>query len=1300
MCVVDSATFRLPSAGQEWNQDIVVQCCSPTNGPQSRPGCEEAKTWSEAHDVCEGTGAGLRLCTEAEVLSGGGRGKGCGFDKSHTWVSGGCNLAHPTCNDINGNGTTAFVCPEGSSQPKDSFNTVTCANTTGCTVAECCTSFEVMDISFSTQNWVLSNAGENPPRIDGNVLTIQGDSSRYRLASITLDMPETIDGENNLYFVADVTLRDIVCPEALHWKRPKMAIYNGEDAGNTGAVAIAATYMDPHATDFEFATGSTVMTYAGKVRSGVLSSRMTFEIVLAGCEGTMMVARPKLLNREPTPKIVYPYQNVTEAVATVDLQQDSIKPWNRRLFGANSQFVASKVGSYESSAVSGLLATIRVPELRFPGGKAANYYNWREDRLYDDLWTREDLGRAKTVDRNFTFGFDYFCQSVRASNGSAILVFNVVKDTLQDAVERLRDRLACGLSIDYIELGNENNYKAQSQGKAGGQNATKYAMWTEKIAAALRQELPSVRLSVPLEHHSTWEPGSWNMVLLQEYDYYDAASMHPYANVMGPVFGAAIVKGLLGARSQMEHFVKAYLHAGFAGVPLVLSEWGINYDQGSSPWGLRGNWAFSLAEADMMLYALELGEKGIVDQSSKHILATDFGQGFFKWNGTQFVARPSGAWFLKFIEAARGGYSVKVNVSATMLDPKLGVSSLNAVAFRKTGEYNVLMVNKFDQNAVVKITIDSGGNNRGIRGCEVESLSLHLTDNPMYEMGSDPFSAPSSFDCQTVSVPKLSVAVIRVVVPTCADIDGSGGSFSSCSAGTELAANADVASCYSGYCTASDCCVEVVTADVPSPSSPQATTAAVPSPSQQATQVNTPATCASATFTCQGTSVATANANCGAEVCIASEFASATATCCEAPRSGTGDQGGGTGSSAGTGSSTGSSDSSGSTSGGTGTSGTGGTGNGGSGTGNQGGGDPGSSCKCAEDGSDYKYTEAVEGSTRTVVTSWCPNHYYDDAKLNPNSAYTTGEKTLTMPAMPMLEGSYDLKATGGGVGVLFNGAMVYSAFAGTVALTGYDSSATKLEGNTFDKCGCHSSSTDRESYHCHIPPSCLLHQLGETTGAHSPQVGWAPDGFPVYGPRLKNGVMATTLSGYLDECSGKAGELPAVDNFKYRYYITGEDYLDGNHETDPLAGTDSTNCNKGQTICINPLPTKTYYPFTPLCYKGCCPDGVTCGGTNAKIPKCTASATAGTASDYDAQASIKLPKGLPYYTGDVWDGKTPGKVPDNVCSSSSDSSSSGSSSSPSAATNSSSPLNAAGTPGIGGFVVAAAGIVAVIVARL
>ena len=76
---------------------------------------------------------------------------------------------------------------------------------------------------------------------------------------------------------------------------------------------------------------------------------------------------------------------------------------------------------------------------------------------------------------------------------------------------------------------------------------------------------------------------------------------------------------------------------------------------------------------------------------------------------------------------------------------------------------------------------------------------------------------------------------------------------------------------------------------------------------------------------------------------------------------------------------------------------------------------------------------------------------------------------------------------------------------------------------------------------------------------------------------------------------------------------------------------------------------------------------------------------------YDAKASIKLPTGLPYYTGDVWDGKTPGKVPDKVCSSAGDTSS----------TDTGSTDTATGsTPGFGGFVVAAAGVVAAIVARL
>ena len=36
--------------------------------------------------------------------------------------------------------------------------------------------------------------------------------------------------------------------------------------------------------------------------------------------------------------------------------------------------------------------------------------------------------------------------------------------------------------------------------------------------------------------------------------------------------------------------------------------------------------------------------------------------------------------------------------------------------------------------------------------------------------------------------------------------------------------------------------------------------------------------------------------------------------------------------------------------------------------------------------------------------------------------------------------------------------------------------------------------------HYHVAPSCLLRQLNQTAGTHSPQVGWMADGFPLYGP--------------------------------------------------------------------------------------------------------------------------------------------------------------------------------------------------------
>jgi hypothetical protein len=182
--------------------------------------------------------------------------------------------------------------------------------------------------------------------------------------------------------------------------------------------------------------------------------------------------------------------------------------------------------------------------------------------------------------------------------------------------------------------------------------------------------------------------------------------------------------------------------------------------------------------------------------------------------------------------------------------------------------------------------------------------------------------------------------------------------------------------------------------------------------------------------------------------------------------------------------------------------------------------------------------------------------------INPNTPYGTST-SFTIPLKPAIvssfltasDGQTSLKAQGGGVGVLFSGAYVFSAYGGPQygTLASWSNSAPYAEGFTFDQCGCHASTSSSASYHCHVPPSCLLQQLGQTSSAHSPQIGWMADGFPLYGPRGSGGALlqSCTLAGKtygkgsvcVDTCNGagsaNGGTDWVSDGFTYRYYILG-----------------------------------------------------------------------------------------------------------------------------------------------------------------
>ena len=174
-------------------------------------------------------------------------------------------------------------------------------------------------------------------------------------------------------------------------------------------------------------------------------------------------------------------------------------------------------------------------------------------------------------------------------------------------------------------------------------------------------------------------------------------------------------------------------------------------------------------------------------------------------------------------------------------------------------------------------------------------------------------------------------------------------------------------------------------------------------------------------------------------------------------------------------------------------------------------------------------TNLHAGPLLLLARSHCPNH--PTASLNPNYAIGSS-RTYTIPVNPRYNAAQQTSLTtlGAIVGVAYDGGMIYSPFAGpSYPLTGWTTSAAYLEGNTFDQCGGHSSSTTSPSYHYHVAPSCLLKQLGMTAGQHSPQIGWMADGFPLYGPLGPNGVVMQTCtvtggtvgtSVCLDACGG------------------------------------------------------------------------------------------------------------------------------------------------------------------------------------
>ena len=136
--------------------------------------------------------------------------------------------------------------------------------------------------------------------------------------------------------------------------------------------------------------------------------------------------------------------------------------------------------------------------------------------------------------------------------------------------------------------------------------------------------------------------------------------------------------------------------------------------------------------------------------------------------------------------------------------------------------------------------------------------------------------------------------------------------------------------------------------------------------------------------------------------------------------------------------------------------------------------------------------------------------------------------TWTLPLEPELAASST--SMFGAVAVAISGGYINDPYEG-------DQKTIALEGNFIidgvgfiDDCNGHFNPA---GYHYHAIPTCITAEIDEA-GQHSSILGFAIDGFPVYGPQDTDGIEVTDL----DQCQGHFGATPEFPEGVYHYHLT------------------------------------------------------------------------------------------------------------------------------------------------------------------
>ncbi|MBU2993234.1 YHYH protein [Octadecabacter sp. 1_MG-2023] len=187
--------------------------------------------------------------------------------------------------------------------------------------------------------------------------------------------------------------------------------------------------------------------------------------------------------------------------------------------------------------------------------------------------------------------------------------------------------------------------------------------------------------------------------------------------------------------------------------------------------------------------------------------------------------------------------------------------------------------------------------------------------------------------------------------------------------------------------------------------------------------------------------------------------------------------------------------------------------------------------------SEAGFSEAVsvscDGGNAVISSDSYPDHELMTGIVGTNEQVPVPAKSYDAP-IPLLPVLGDTPQTrDAALAVAVNGVPIFDYTGGGEMsqddLVHYQSQHDTLATQQLDICGGHAGRGD--DYHYHVAPTCMIEQM--KNAGDDAIIGWAFDGFPIYGDKNPDGTEIA--EGDLDLCNGQPDET-----FGYRYHTSTE----------------------------------------------------------------------------------------------------------------------------------------------------------------